>query len=108
MVIPKQYPYDLYVKVIISPELNGNGDYVGGSESWVFASKCRDENNSRNAVITTVDSETIAFEAVVQLPKTCPEISYNDTVEVRYEGAVRVKGTCKGFRKDQLHSRLWI
>lgn len=104
----RQYPYLLFVKTVTDPVQNASGDFVGGSESWDQVSACRDEANSKGQVINLVDGTAHIFDSLVQLPKSCTDVTLNAEIEVRFGDQVRLKGICKRFSRDQFHCRLWV
>ena len=106
----RRFPYTL--KVFQQTESvydEATGNFSPGSSEWVEVSKCRDENNSGGQKITTEDGEVYVYGAVIYLPKEAPEVLKGQKIQVVYEsGNVRFSGNSTLFKREQLHSRLWV
>lgn len=108
----KQYPYYLYVHQVTGSSQDENGDFVQGTESWVFHSMCREETNGKGAEVRTEDGDNIIFSSVMYLPKGTTEITAGTEVTVSNiessESEIRIKGDVLKFDKGQLNCRLWV
>lgn len=106
----KQYPYTLYVWKLTEAVLNEDtGEWEGGTEEWVEVSKCRDEANGGGQKIVTTDGQIYVFGAVIQMPKNSPSVQIGAKVKVLdKDGNVRLEAENKLWKKEQLHSRLWV
>ena len=102
-----QYPYQLVVKGSTGGGFV-NGDPVPGTPTESMHAVCRDESNTGNKEITLPDGRYYVYNALIQLPFGTPEVAFGTEIEVRQGSVVRVKGTVKGFRSDQMHCRLWV
>lgn len=105
----RQYPYQLYVQVFLADSVQDeNGNWTSLEASWDMISPCRDEANSAGASVTLEDSTAYRYDSLIQLPKSCPDLTQGTPIEVRDGDVVRLSGTVSRFRADQLHSRLWV
>ena len=106
----KQYPYSLFLEKRDQSQYDeSTGNFSSGSSEWVEVSKCRDENNSGGQKITTEDGEVYVYGAVIYLPKEAPEVLKGQKIQVVDEsGNVRFSGNSTLFKREQLHSRLWV
>ncbi len=106
----RQFPYTL--KVLKKTEAQydpDTGNWIPGTEDWETVSKCRDEGNGGGNRIVTTDGEIYAFGAVIYLPKNSPSVELGAKIRVfDKEGNKRLEGDNKLFKKEQLHSRLWV
>lgn len=85
------------------------GNFTESSSEWVEISKCRDESNSGGQRITTEDGEVYVYGAVIYLPKDAPAVLKGQRIQVvDEEGNVRFTGNSTLFKREQLHSRLWV
>lgn len=104
----KQYPYVLHIlqtgEVTFTPE----GDPVAPVSTFVPHAKCRDESNSGSKQINLADGTAYIFQALIQLPKGTPNVKVGTSVKVLQDADVRLIGTVKAFRQDQLHCRIWV
>lgn len=103
-----QYPYNLFTKDVIASSIDEKGNPVQGQEIWTFVSKCRDEAKSarvKDAVAGIVHEIT----HTVLCPVDCPEVKAGIILEVRTDdGNARLTGKVVGFKRTQLHCRLWV
>lgn len=105
----RQYPYNLEIQKITESEyIPETGEYSKGGEEWVFVAKCRDEAGTGRK-ITTPDGESYMYGTLVQLPKGTDGIKPGDKIRVVDEcGEIIFTGSVAKFKKNQLHSRLWV
>lgn len=105
----KQYPYFLFAYLTGESTQDENGNWIENSGVWTNISVCRDESNTRASQITLEDETSYVFDSLIQLPISCHKVTVETEIQVRdSSGNVRVKGKCRRFSKDQLHSRLWL
>lgn len=103
-----QYPYTLEEYQVADAVLGTTGDWSQPDATWVAVSVCRDEGNGGGRLVKLTDGTAIVYSALIQLPKTCPDIPTGARVRVLHETETRLEGTVLRFQKDQLHSRLWV
>ena len=103
-----QYPYILEVKTVTGGSFNADGDPIPGTPTFVPAGQCRDEANTGGKFVTLASGQAHVYEALIQLPRTAPDVAIGAEVRVMQGLNVRVSGTAKGFRRDQMHCRLWV
>lgn len=104
----RQYPYRLWAFVTDEPAKTETGDYKKPNTVWQDMAKCRDESNTQVRTVTLQDSSSLAFDAVVYLPKSAVKLEEGTQIEVRDGDTVRLAGTVKRFSNEQLHCRLWV
>ncbi|ASK29729.1 hypothetical protein CEY12_06245 [Chryseobacterium sp. T16E-39] len=106
----KQFPYTLTVFKKTEASYNEeDGSFIPGTEGWVSISKCRDEGNGGGSKIVTTDGEVYVYGAVIYLPKNCPKVSVGERIKViDLDGNVRLEGDTMLWKKEQLHTRLWL
>jgi|SRR5215217_5612852 len=103
----RQYPYILQVMTTTPGSFNTDGDPVEPVSDYVTHAKCRDEANS-GAKQINVDGTSHIFQALIQLPKGTAEVKVGTRVRVVQGTDIRLLGTVKSFRSDQLHCRIWV
>ncbi|MBN8821276.1 MULTISPECIES: hypothetical protein [unclassified Spirosoma] len=105
----KQYPYTLQVLSIASEsQQDNNGNYSGSAQDWETVSSCRDEANSGGRQVTLTDGSAYVFDSTIQLPLSCPDLQAGQSVQVLDGVTVRVVGTIRQFRREQMHCRAWV
>ncbi len=104
----RQYPYILYTLKVSGGGMDGDGNPIPATTSYVEYSRCRDEANNGARQINLIDGSAHVFDSLVQTPKGTAPVSINTEVEVRDGSIIRVKGTVKRSQKDQLHTRIWV
>ena len=105
----RQYPYIL--KVFRESESVFNqqtAEWESNVGQWETIGKCRDEINGSGAKITTEDSESYTYSAVIYAAKNIPMINKGAKVQVWYGDDLRLEGEVKRFGKEQLHTRIWL
>lgn len=104
----RQYPYVLQVLSSTPGTFTPDGDPIAPVSVFVNHAKCRDESNSGAKQINLSDGTAHIFQALIQLPKGTPEVKVGTSVRVLQGNDVRLLGSVKLFRKDQLHCRIWV
>jgi hypothetical protein len=110
MVIPKQYPYELFKHTQGGDSVQDpiTGDWVPNPGMWEKVGMCRDEVNSKGSYITVSDGSAHVFDFLIQLPRATPFIHVGTKIQVRSGSIVRVEGEVKRFDPSQMHCRIWI
>ena len=109
MVIPKQYPYELWQFVAGGESVqDGEGNWIVDPGYWSKMCLCRDEVNSKGSQITVADGTAHVYDSLILLPRNTPTVHVGSEIEVRNGAAIRTKGTVKRYDPSQLHSRIWI
>lgn len=104
-------PFDdsLYINDIKNSNRSPKGDYLQGSDNWVFHSDCTDIPSDKGRTITGDDGEAILYQSVVSLPEDCPSISHGTQVRVlSLDGEEILNGTAKRFKRYQKNCKLWV
>ncbi len=108
----KQYPHNLYLKTVTGSSQDESGNFVPGSESWVFHSECREQTNGQGSVINGSDGEAIVFSSTVHLPMSAVRIPEGSEVKVLNgdpeDPFLRIQGMVLKFDVGRLHNRLWL
>lgn len=108
----EQYPHYLFaVTTSNESKQDKDGYWIEGSSSTIFISKCREETDGRGLEAKIADGTYHKISAVIQMPKTVPQISQGTQVFVSNDKGgsnVRIAGVCLKFDKGLFHTRLWI
>lgn len=101
-----QYKDTLKVTITTPGGEDENGYPLPPSEV-VKELKCRAEVNSRNAVVYLGDGTAFVYSYLIQIKKGQIDVPLNtDVTLVLSQG--EVSGKAMFYKRDQLHSRLWI
>lgn len=104
----KQYPYILYTQQLSGGGFNSDGDPIEPTPVFVPHSKCRDESNIGGKVVTMIDGSVHMYEALVQLPKKTEALQAGTLIYIMDGSDIRLQGTIKFFRREQMHCRIWV
>lgn len=103
----KQYPYTLLKKVDTASVKDENGNWTIPTSEWVEVGPCRDESNTKGAVVNLADGSAYVYSATVYMPKT-ESIKTGTMIQVKDGENVRVYGAVNRFVTNQLNCQLWV
>lgn len=108
--VARQYRYFLQISSVNGiPEIDGDGNYTEGKESFATIGMCRDEAARPGDFTTTTDGQKVGFSWLVYAPLGTPDIPYGKTVRVIDESEnVRATGTVKRFHRGYYNCRIWL
>ena len=97
-------------KEIVDGHENDNGDWVQGSEKWIENyCKCDIVPAGKANVITIPDGSTQNYSyTIYNLPRTCKEFEYGDTIRIKLFGKVLREFKVLGFHRYQLQCKIWV
>lgn len=107
----RQYPYRLFIfaQGNVSEQSTDLSFPAAINNEWSYHCKCRDEQNTNTNTVGSVDGIHYNYSYLIQLPKGSPEIQVGDQVKVLdCDGNERCNGIVQMYKKDQLHSRIWL
>jgi hypothetical protein len=107
MVVPAQYPHDLYILTTSGGSVNADGDIVPATQQWINVCRCREEKKSGSAVYMNSGTQ-FEYSSKIFTPTTCPNLEKGASFEVRNGSEVRAKGTVKLFDASVNHCRIWV
>lgn len=87
-----------------------NGDWVQGSERWVEDyCKCDIVPAGKANVITLPDGSVQSYTySIYNLPKTCKNFEYGDTIKLSFYGRDEKVFKVLGFHRYQLQCKMWV
>lgn len=87
-----------------------NGDWHQGKEEWVVNyCMCDIVPAGKANVITIPDGTTQNYShTIYNLPRTCREFKYGDTIRIKFYGKEERVFKVLGFHRYQLQSKIWV
>lgn len=89
---------------------DNNGDWVNGTERWVEDyCKCDITPAGKANVIVCPDGSTQSYSYTISnLPITCREFVYGETIKIKFYGKKEMEFKVLGFHRYQLQCKIWV
>lgn len=105
------YPHKLFIvqsEIIKDPITK---EWIEPNSAEQEISSCKEQVNGAGKQINGADGQTIAFNSVIYLPLSSPDLKIGDEVLVYSDSSknhLRIRGKVLRFSRETMHCRLWV